>query len=122
MISGFAIASDALYVHERDGTVSRLLRVSFDGKDSRPVPLPFEGSIQGPITDVRQPGALFGIQGWVQPRAAVQLRPGQRHHDRHRADTAQQCRCTRSWKRKRCSPLSYDGTRIPLSIVCIEKA
>ncbi len=116
VISGFAIAGDALYVHERDGAVSRLLRVSFDGKDSRPVPLPFDGSIQGPITDVRQPGALFDIQGWVQPARLFTYDPG----SGTTTDTGlipPSSVDVSQLEAEEVFALSYDGTRVPLSIL-----
>jgi prolyl oligopeptidase len=116
VLTDFAIAGDALYVHQRDGALSRLLRVSFDGKSSRPVPLPFEGSIQGPVTDARQPGALFNIQGWLQPARLFNYDPaGGTTTDTglippSSLDVSQ-------LEAEEVFALSYDGTRIPLSIL-----
>jgi len=67
VISSFALAREGLYVLEREGATSRLLRVAENGLHSRPVPLPFDGYIDTPVTDPRQSGALFDMQGWVRP-------------------------------------------------------
>jgi prolyl oligopeptidase len=116
VLTDFDIASDALYVRERDGAVSRLLRVSFDGKDNRPVPLPFQGSIQGPVTDARQPGALFSIQGWVQSPRIFNYDPA----TDKTTDTGlipPSSLDLSQMEAEEVFALSYDGTSIPLSIV-----
>jgi prolyl oligopeptidase len=116
VLTDFDIAGDALYVREREGAVLRLLRVSFDGKSNRPVPLPFEGSLQGPVTDARQPGALFNIQGWVQsPRVFAYDPASDKTTDTglippSSIDVSQ-------LEAEEVFATSYDGTRIPLSIV-----
>jgi prolyl oligopeptidase len=116
VLTDFDIASDALYVNERDGALSRLLRVSFDGKNSRPVPLPFQGSIQGPATDVRQAGALFNIQGWVQPSRIFNYDPAT-DKTTDTGLTPPSSLDVSQLETEEVFALSYDGTRIPLSIV-----
>jgi prolyl oligopeptidase len=116
VLTDFSIASDALYVSERDGAVARLLRVSFDGKNSQPVPLPFQGSIPGVTTDARQPGALFGIQGWVQSPRIFNYDPA----TDKTTDTGlipPSSLDVSGLETEEVFALSYDGTRIPLSIV-----
>jgi prolyl oligopeptidase len=116
VLTNFALAGDALYVRERDGSVSRLLRVSWDGKNSQPVPLPFEGSIQGPITDAREAGALFNIQGWVQSAGIFNYDPG----TDTTADTGLIPPSSLDFSQLDAEEVfaaSYDGTRIPLSIL-----
>ncbi|MFI4869317.1 MAG: prolyl oligopeptidase family serine peptidase [Steroidobacterales bacterium] len=114
--TNFAIAADALYVLERDGAVSRLLRVSWDGKSSQPMPLPFEGSIQGPTTDAREPGALFNIQGWVQSARIFSYDPA--------TDTTTDTGLIppssldfSQLEAEEVFAVSNDGTRVPLSIL-----
>jgi prolyl oligopeptidase len=116
VLTDFDIASDALYVNERDGAVGRLLRVSFDGKNSRPVPLPFQGSIQGPATDARQPGALFNIQGWVQPPRIFNYDPAT-DKTTDTGLTPPSSLDVSGLETEEVFALSYDGTFIPLSIV-----
>jgi prolyl oligopeptidase len=116
VLTNFAIARDGLYLREREGAVSRLLRVSWDGKSSHQVPLPFEGSIQGPATDAREPGALFNIQGWVQPARVFNYDPA--------SDTTTDTGLIppssldlSQLEAEEVFAVSYDGTRIPLSIL-----
>jgi prolyl oligopeptidase len=116
VLTDFEIASDALYVNERDGAVSRLLRVSFDGKNSRPVPLPFQGSIQGPATDARQPGALFNIQGWVQSPRIFNYDPAT-DKTTDTGLTPPSSLDVSGLEAEEVLAPSYDGTLIPLSIV-----
>jgi len=116
VITNFEVAADGLYVRERDGAVSRLLRVSWDGKSSHAVPLPFEGSIQGPTTDARERGALFNIQGWVQPARVVSYDPA----TDTTADTGLIPPSTldlTQLEAREVFAVSYDGTRIPLSVL-----
>jgi prolyl oligopeptidase len=116
VLTNFAIAADGLYVRERDGALARLLRVSWDGKSSHPVPLPFEGSIQGPATDPREPGALFNIQGWVQSARVFRYDPA----SDATTDTGLIPPSSLDFSQLEAEEVfavSYDGTRIPLSIL-----
>ena len=61
VIDTFHLASDAIYISERAGPSFQLKRVSFDGKDTQTIGLPFEGSISSLTTDPRQPGVLFDL-------------------------------------------------------------
>ncbi|HEX2792021.1 MAG TPA: prolyl oligopeptidase family serine peptidase [Steroidobacteraceae bacterium] len=116
VLTNFDIAGDALYVRERNGALSRLLRVSFDGKSSHPVPLPFEGSIQGPITDAHQPGALFDIQGWVQSAHVFNYDPAS-DATTDTGLTPPSSLDVSQLQAEEVFAVSYDGTRIPLSIL-----
>jgi prolyl oligopeptidase len=60
-------ASDALYVRDLDGGLSRLRRYDFERHSLNEVKLPTQGTLDGPITDPLRPGALFGMQSWVVP-------------------------------------------------------
>ena len=66
VLTGVRIAKDGLYTRTRDGAVSHLHRVSFDGRHSDPVPTPFEGNVSTLVADAGQPGALFTVLGWLQ--------------------------------------------------------
>jgi sugar lactone lactonase YvrE len=66
VIDGFALAREGIYVQERDGAGSRLLLLSYDGKQSRVVALPFEGRLDTPVTDPRESGTLYNLQGWIE--------------------------------------------------------
>lgn len=73
IVTNVAAASDALYVAERRGAVSTLIRVAPDGTKTE-MRLPFAGLISeaseeggGLISDPRVPGAWVGIITWVSP-------------------------------------------------------
>ena len=116
IITGFGLAQDGLYYRERNGSVSRLMKTGFDGKGARAVPLPFEGNLFGPVTDPTQPGALFNMQSWSRPPQVFAYDPAtDKTVDSglippSKLDTAQ-------LESKEVLVTSYDGTRVPLSIV-----
>jgi prolyl oligopeptidase len=116
VIDGFALAREGIYVQERDGAGSRLLLVSYDGKQSRVVALPFEGRVSAPVTDPRESGTLYSLQGWIEPARMFAYDPAAdqssdsglippTHLDLSQAES------------KEVFAVSQDGTRIPLSIV-----
>ena len=116
IVTGFALAQDGLYYRERDGVQSKLVRVDFDGKGAHAVPLPFDGNVFLPTTDATQPGALFNMQSWSRPAAVFTYDPAR---DKtvdsglippSKIDVSQ-------LESKEVLVTSYDGTRVPLSIV-----
>jgi prolyl oligopeptidase len=116
VITGFSVAREGLYVRVRDGAVSRLLRVSADGSQSRPVALPFDGNLGGPVTDPGESGALFSLQSWVHAPALFAYDAA--------SDSASDTGLippskldTSDLQADEVFAVSYDGTRIPLSIV-----
>ena len=116
VLTDVSVAQDGLYARVRDGAVSHLQRVSFDGKQSRPVPTPFEGNVGAPVTDPQRPGALFGIRGWLQStRVLAYDAAGDRSDDT--ALNLPSAVDTSPFESHEVFATSYDGTRIPLSIV-----
>jgi prolyl oligopeptidase len=116
VIAGFALAREGIYSKVRDGAVSHLVLSAFDGKDAHSIPLPFEGSLDGPVTDPLESGALFNMQGWVQPARVFSYDPVTNSATdtglipQSKVDTSQ-------YESKEVLAVSYDGTLIPLSIV-----
>jgi prolyl oligopeptidase len=116
VIRGFSLAREGLYVLEREGASSPLLRVSYDGKQSRQVPLPFDGYIAGTVTDPGESGVLFQLQSWIlTPRIFSFDAASNQVADTglippSKIDMS-------SAESKEVFAVSYDGTRIPLSIV-----
>jgi prolyl oligopeptidase len=116
ILTDFGLAKEGIYVRQRDGAVSHLLRVSFDGKENRAVNLPFDGNLFGPTTDPKQPGALFNMQSWVRapqvyfydPASDATANTGLSPPSK--IDTSQ-------LESKEVFAVSYDGTRVPLSII-----
>lgn len=116
VIDGFALAREGIYVQERDGAESRLMLVSYDGKQSRVVALPFAGRLDVPVTDPRESGALYNLRGWVEPSRVFaydattdQSRDSGLIPPTH-LDLSQV-------EAKEVFAIGQDGTRIPLSIV-----
>jgi len=116
VITNFALAREGLYVRERDGAVSHLLRASLDGQRMRSIALPFEGNVFGPTTDARESGALFNMQSWVRAPVLFAYDPvtgASTDTDLippSKADTS-------ALEAKETFAVSYDGTRVPLSII-----
>jgi len=75
VLTDVEVARDGLYTRTRDGAVSHLHRVSFDGKHSEPLPQPFEGNVSALVTDERTPGALFSLRGWLQSTRTLAYDP-----------------------------------------------
>ena len=116
VLTGFALASDGLYVSERDGAVGRIQRIALPGGQAHTVPLPFEGSIGYLATDSRESGVLFGMQGWVQSPRVL--------HDDAASNQSQDTGLMSpssvdesAFEATEAFAVSYDGTRIPVSIV-----
>ena len=116
IVTGFDLAEDGLYVRERNGATTRLVKVGFDGKDARPVPVPFEGNVFAPATDPAEPGVLFDAQGWVHPSRILAYDPKtDRTTDSglvppSTIDASQ-------LEAKEVMVTSYDGTQVPMSLV-----
>ena len=116
VITNFALAREGLYVRERDGAVSHLLRASLDGKQLQSIALPFEGNLFGPTTDPRESGALFNMQSWVRAPALFAYDPVTGASDDtglfppSKVDTS-------ALEAKETFAVSYDGTRVPVSII-----
>ena len=116
VLTDVQVAQDGLYARERDGAVSHLHRVSFDGRDTRPVVTPFEGNIGVPVTDPNKPGALYGIRGWLQStRVMAYDATADRSDDTGLNPPPSVDRS--GYEAEEVFVISYDGTRIPLSIV-----
>lgn len=116
VLTDVRLAQDALYVRYRDGAVSHLRRVSFDGKESRAVPTPFEGNVGVPTTDPQRNGALFGVRGWLESTRLMSYDPAS---DRA-VDTGLNPPSSvdsSDFEAHEVFATSYDGTRIPLSII-----
>jgi prolyl oligopeptidase len=116
VLTDFSIAKEGLYVREREGAAAQLVLVSFDGRQARPVPKPFEGTVYAAVTDSRESGAFFGAAGWVHPLSRISYDPATNTVTNtglvppFRIDTS-------NLAAREVVAVSYDGTRIPLSII-----
>ena len=116
VLTGLAIASDGVYLSARDGAVTRVLRTSADGAQQHEVPTPFPGTATIAATDARQPGVLVDLTGWTEPERLYRYDPA--------ADVIHVTRLvpappldTSRLKSEEVFATSYDGTRVPLSIM-----
>jgi prolyl oligopeptidase len=74
VLTGFALAADALYFTRRDGNAQRLYRMPPGGGESVEIELPVLGSVSLEVN--RQlPGALLSLQGWTRARQIYALAP-----------------------------------------------
>jgi prolyl oligopeptidase len=116
VLTGFGIASDGVYVSARDGAATRVLRASADGAQQHEVPTPFKGTAMIAAADSRQSGALIDLTGWIEPEQIYRYDPASDATTvtglmpASPLDTSQ-------LTAEEVFATSYDGTRVPLSIV-----
>jgi prolyl oligopeptidase len=116
VFTGFAIASDGVYLSARDGAATRVLRASADGAQQHEVPTPFKGTATIAAGDSRQNGALIDLTGWIEPEQIYRYEPASDATTvtglmpAPPLDTSQ-------LTAEEVFATSYDGTRVPLSIV-----
>src|SRR6185312_2643237 len=63
VVAQIVAAADALYIRDMDGGLSRLRRLSYEGKAPESVALPYDGSIDSLDADPRDPGVVFSDEG-----------------------------------------------------------
>jgi prolyl oligopeptidase len=103
-------------VSARDGAVTRVLRASADGTQQHDVPTPFQGTATVASTDSRESGALIDLTGWTEPERLYRYEPASdatRVTDILPAPSIDTSQLTS----EEVLVTSYDGTRVPLSIV-----
>ncbi len=116
VLTGFAVASDGVYASARNGAATEVMRASSDGTQQHEVPLPFNGTGTIAAADSRRTGALIDLTGWIEPDRIYRYDPA---NDATTVtglmpapplDTSQ-------LTAEEVLATSYDGTRVPLSIV-----
>jgi len=145
ILSGFAVAKDALYVHLRDAGVARMTRHEFNVRTAAPAPaprakgkarspppmppkpvagvarttaivLPFAGSLSDLVVDPLHAGAVARLAGWIEPPGYYVVAPGT-------GAVAHTTLLPRSPVSlgdvavTRTEVISHDGARVPLTIV-----
>jgi prolyl oligopeptidase len=116
VITEFDIAGDGLYYRVRSGSGSRLFRVDLDGRNAREIPLPFAGNPSDLVVDPAQPGVLFTEQGWTQPPQIFAYDPA--HNSSNNTGLMPASKIdTSQLVSQEVMVTSYDGTRVPLSIL-----
>lgn len=114
VLEGFVAAEDAMYLQLLDGGITRVDRVSWDGKRRQRVPLPYVGAayIEG---DADRPGIRFTQAGWTRsPRDyAYDVKAGVRDLELEEKWPIDYSHVTS----KEVEVTSADGTKVPLSII-----
>ncbi|HVU08151.1 MAG TPA: prolyl oligopeptidase family serine peptidase [Verrucomicrobiae bacterium] len=116
VITGVAVAKDALYVQLRDGGIGRLLRVSFDGKTEQ-VALPFDGSLSLMATDSRVSGTLLDMATWTKAGQIYAYDPQTKKITNTELQPLGKFDAPDDLESVEVKARSHDGVMIPLSII-----
>jgi prolyl oligopeptidase len=114
VIQGLARARDGFYLQIMDGGVSRLRRLTREGRVSE-IALPFDGTIGGVFTDPREDGALMTYTGWLTPSGVWSVAP-----DGQVADTGVTPKPkidTSAYETHRAFAIAKDGVKIPYTLI-----
>ena len=111
-------AKDALYVTEGDGAVRRLLRVPFDGSKPSRIKPPFDGSVYVHDLDTRDARMSYGITSWTRGPQIYEYDPATDESKLTDLQPAGPYDNLPDLESREVTAPSYDGTLVPLSIVC----
>lgn len=119
VIEGLGIARDGLYVQERNGGLSHVVRVSVSN-DGRPlgqttIPMPYSGYVVSITTDPRVDGVTFGVGAWTHTLLYYTTRPDLSIYDTKLKPPYPLS--TDDYESIEVSARSADGTMVPLSII-----
>jgi prolyl oligopeptidase len=117
VIRNIAAASDALYVHELDGGLGRLVRLPYASGKAEAVPLPFDGSLSIVSTDRRMPGVAMYLASWVNAGGYYFYDPGTKQLTDEKLQPVGPYDKPADVESVEVKVKSYDGTLVPLSIV-----
>ena len=118
VIDAFTLAKDSIYVGERAGASFQLQRVSFDGKTSTNVALPFSGTVRDLSADPRDTGVMFNLQGWVKAPREVAFDPAVNENAAIDTGLVPPSKLeSDAYEAHDEYAVSYDGTRIPVSVI-----
>ena len=65
VVVSISAAENALYVQDLDGGIGRLRKLDYKDRKIQALPLPFEGAIQGLVTNPTEPGAWLELTSWT---------------------------------------------------------
>lgn len=116
VLSGIAVAKDALYVREREGALGHVRRVPFGTTGGARVALPGDGAITEIVTDRRRAGVVFPLEGWTRSRLWYRYDPaGGRVRDTRLLRPAPVD--VSALESVEVEARSHDGVMVPLSII-----
>ncbi|HXS53189.1 MAG TPA: prolyl oligopeptidase family serine peptidase [Usitatibacter sp.] len=114
VIEAIARAHDGIYLKIMDGGISRLRRLSRDGKVVD-IALPFDGTVGAVFADPNEDGALLSLQGWLTPAGIWMV-----DHAGHLADTRitpKPAIDVSAYEARRFFATAKDGVRIPYTLI-----
>ncbi len=118
VITGIAVAKDALYVRRMNGGVSDLLRAPYaPGAKPVAVRLPYGGDIAALATDPRRPGVVFDFGGWTRFGGYYAYEPASRKVVDTRLQPQGKYDNPSNLVSTEVKVKAKDGTLVPLSIV-----
>ncbi|HEX4054659.1 MAG TPA: prolyl oligopeptidase family serine peptidase [Tepidisphaeraceae bacterium] len=117
VLRGMTAASDALYVNELDGGISRIIRIPYGGR-ARPVKLPYEGNVGIQSSDTRLPGIVFSMTGWTRSANIFEFDPATMTSTSTGLQPPGPYDAPEYITSREVDVASYDGTLVPLSIIC----
>jgi prolyl oligopeptidase len=114
IVQSMNLSSEALYIKDLDGGLSRIRRLDLAGGRLDELSLPSEGAVAGPISDNGGAEALFMEQGWVMAPTVYRTRGAKVS----RTDIIPPWSDDLSpYESREVMATAPDGTKIPLSIV-----
>ena len=114
VLEDFYRARDGFYLKIMDGGISRLRRLTRDGRVSE-VALPFDGTIGGVFSEPDQDGILMSLSGWLTPTGIWSVDPAGTV-----ADTGinpKPAIDVSAYEAKRAFATASDGVRIPYTLI-----
>ena len=114
VIESISTARDGFYLKIMDGGVSRLRKLSRDGKVSE-VALPFDGTIGGLSTNPTEDGALMTYTGWLTPSGVWSVSPAGKVADT--GLTPKPNIDTSAYATVRAFATAKDGVKIPYTLI-----
>ena len=116
VIKDLVAAEDALYLRVLDGGIGKVQRIPYAGGGSSWLALPFEGAIRGLTGDPGKTGVAFELTAWTESPRWFDYNPAKKSL----RDTGLEPRSPLDFSKiesREVKATSYDGTRVPLSIV-----
>jgi prolyl oligopeptidase len=107
-------ARDGIYLRIMDGGISRLARLSKDGKVSD-IALPFDGTIGSMFAVPSEDGTLISLQGWLTPAGIWSVDSGGGLEDT--GITPKPDIDTSPYEAKRAFATAKDGVKIPYTLI-----
>jgi prolyl oligopeptidase len=114
VIESLGRARDGIYLKIMDGGISRLQRLSRDGKVAD-IALPFDGTIGAVFAVPNEDGALISLQGWLDPAGIWSVDSAGRLADT--GITPKPAIDASAYEAKRFFATAKDGVKIPYTLI-----